>query len=441
LLAHHWEQSGDRAQAARWHRRAGEWVGARDPLEGMRHWRKVRDLGRSLELADIKEARLLACRNILASGTWRFGIGEEETRDLLGEGRALAQELGRPAAIAAMLVGVAARIGVLGRAEAALETALDAFAMISPDMELGEVVAIETGRAYWSLMAGRLPQAQAAFEHIVELSGGDPHVGREVIGYSPLMWAELTLSEALAMIGRFDECWPHAERALRMAREHRAQENQGWALGGIAINAYLARGTTGVPVTDLRQACVQGVEIAEAGGSRFSQILAAASLATAHFLNGDYGPSEDLFGETLALARSAGTALDWQSYNLAVFADVALTRGDTEAAIARAREGVELADANGAWFHAATCRAVLADALVHAGASAQEISQVIKDARELVGKSGGRSLLPRLHEGEARVTGRTDRALLHAGLHEAESMYRAMGAPDPANRLIAEIGC
>src|SRR5262249_53592035 len=122
------------------------------------------------------------------------------------------------------------------------------------------------------------------------------------------------------------------------------------------------------------------------------------------------------------------------------FADSCRARGDVEAAIARAREGIEFADAGGAWFQAALARTALADALVVAGAPQPEIARVITEARELVQKSGGNSLLPRLREAEARLAGRTDRALLVAGLREAESMYRALGAPDPAGRLAEELG-
>src|SRR5258706_337353 len=56
LLAHHWEEAADHARAVRWHRRAAEWAGASDPIEGMRHWRKVRDLGASLRDQDVKES-------------------------------------------------------------------------------------------------------------------------------------------------------------------------------------------------------------------------------------------------------------------------------------------------------------------------------------------------------------------------------------------------
>ncbi len=180
LLAHHWEEAADLGQAVRWHRRAAEWVGTRDPVEGLRHWRKVRDLGHTLNDADAKEARLRACSVILASGTWRLGMSE-----------------------------------------------------------------------------------------------------------------------------------------------------------------------------DVRRACLEAVEIAEAVGSRFSQVMASSQLATAFFLNGDYGACEERLTEALAQARGAGTGLDWQAHYLAVFADSCLARGDAEAAIAKAREGIEAADVGGAWFQAA----------------------------------------------------------------------------------------
>jgi adenylate cyclase len=203
LLAHHWEEAADLEQAVRWHRRAAEWAGARDPLEGFRHWRKVRDLGSDLADSDTKEARLLACRNILAGGTWRLGMSEDEMNSILAEGRTLAQELGRPAATAAMLVGVAAHHGVLGRAEQALEVALEARAMIGDEMEPGDVAAIETGRAYWLLMAGRLSQATRR-SIVSSASAGDPQVGREVVGYSPLILPEHCWQRPQRTLGRFN---------------------------------------------------------------------------------------------------------------------------------------------------------------------------------------------------------------------------------------------
>lgn len=147
----------------------------------------------------------------------------------------------------------------------------------------------------------------------------------------------------------------------------------------------------------------------------------------------------ELFAETLALARVEGTGLETQNFALAVFADSCLARGDTQAAMGRAREGIDVADASGMWFQGALARAALADALVHANAPEQEIRTLLAQARELVSRSGGNSLLPRLREAEVRLEARSDATLLAAGLREAEAMYRAMGAPDPAERLAREL--
>jgi hypothetical protein len=123
-----------------------------------------------------------------------------------------------------------------------------------------------------------------------------------------------------------------------------------------------------------------------------------------------------------------------------VCADALLACGNAEAAIASAREAIADADASGAWFQAAIARTALAEALVGAKAPEPEVAAVIAEARELVQRSGGNSLLPRLREAEGRLLGRRDPALLEAGLREAEAMYRAMGAPDPAERLARELG-
>jgi hypothetical protein len=80
-----------------------------------------------------------------------------------------------------------------------------------------------------------------------------------------------------------------------------------------------------------------------------------------------------------------------------------------------------------------------ADALVAADAPGEQIAGVISEARELVRKSGSNSLLPRLREAEARIVGRKDHSLLLAGRGEAEAIYRAMGAPDPADRPANEL--
>ncbi len=438
LLAHHWEESGELAQAVRWHGRAAEWAGLSDPVEGLRHWQKVRELGRALPDSDSKEACLRACRVVLAAGSWRLGMTEDDVRAVLEQGRVLARELGRPAAVANLLPGVAAQLGVVGRAEEALEVAREAAALVDDTFGPAEIIAVDVATSYWGLTAGRILESLAVLDRIVERTEGDPQIGREIVGFSPLVWAEQVGAIALAQAGRFHEYRPRGGRAIRLAREHTLQENLGWALGMQSSVAYLERATSGV--TDLLRAAAQAIEIAGAVGSRYSQIVASANLATASLLNGDYAACEDRLLDCLATGRESGTGLDWHGQMLATLADARLARGNGEGAIAAAREGIAVADAGGAWFQAAQARAALVDALVWTGAPEDAVAPVIAEARELVRKSGGDSLLPRLREAEARMAGRSDRTALAAGLRDAAAMYRAMGAPDPAARLAQEMG-
>jgi class 3 adenylate cyclase len=439
LLAHHWEEAADLEHAVRWHRRAAESVGVSDPVEGLRHWQKVRALGRTLPDESSKEACLRACRTILAGGSWRLGMSEDDVRAVLDEGRALARDLNRPAAVANLLHGVAAQLGMIGRAKAALEIAREAVALVDDTLGPAEILAVDVAISYWGLIAGRIPDALAVLERMVERTGGDPHCGREIVGFSPLVWAEGVAAVALAQAGRFDQYGSREARAIRLAREHALQENLGWVLGMRSSVAYLQRTTSVGAVADLLRSASEAVEIADAVGSRYSQIAASSNLATAALLSGDYAACEERLVDCLASAQESGTGLDWHGQMLAMLADARLARGNGEGAIAAAREGVAVADAGGAWFQAALARAALVDALVRTGAPDHAIAPVIAEARELVRESGGNVLLARLREAEARSTGRSDRAILHAGLREAEAMYRAMGVPDPASRLAQEM--
>ncbi len=439
LLAHHWEQSGNLIQAVLWHRRAAEWTSTNDPVEGLRHWHKVRELGASLTDPLSKASRLRACGTILAAGTWRMGMSEEDMNRCLDETRLLANELGDRTAVALALSGVASHYGMLGDADRALELSPTPQDLSDYAMTADEAMAIDTARIYWLYVGGRLSLAIEGFQRIIDQCGDDPDDGRGLTGYSPLIWAHTLKASSLAQAGRFDECWIHAERAIRLAREHNAQENLIWALVNLGMEAYLARGMSGNPVADLRAACVESVELAGSVGTGYVRLLAPMYLGVAHYFSGDYVAAESLLDETLLLARQTGTALDWQCLFLSVFADSCLARGDTDAAIAKAREGIAFADAGGLWFQAAMARAALIDALVQANAPAEEVQSVIAEARELVARSGGNSLLPRLREAEVRLLSRTDPSLLTPGLHEAEAMYRAMGTPDPADRLAREL--
>jgi adenylate cyclase len=69
LIAHHYELGGDRLEAARWNARAAGWAGHSNPVEAMRHWRRVRSLTDKLDLVpDVTELAVTACPCSTTSG-------------------------------------------------------------------------------------------------------------------------------------------------------------------------------------------------------------------------------------------------------------------------------------------------------------------------------------------------------------------------------------
>ena len=90
LLAHHWDEAGDAAQAAAWHQRAAEWPGCADFVSAHHHWQRVWALLAGVpQDASVAERRILACTRVLTLGT-RLGADLQQAQVLADEGLALA---------------------------------------------------------------------------------------------------------------------------------------------------------------------------------------------------------------------------------------------------------------------------------------------------------------------------------------------------------------
>jgi len=90
VLAHHWEAAGEVLEAARWHHRAADWIGARDRRESTRHWKTVCALLEPLPVtADSAQLGILARQRRLYNAVY-LGQPEDEQHALFTQGRSLA---------------------------------------------------------------------------------------------------------------------------------------------------------------------------------------------------------------------------------------------------------------------------------------------------------------------------------------------------------------
>jgi adenylate cyclase len=90
LLAYHWEHAGDAREAAKWHRRAAEWVGFNNSAEALRHWGSVRQLLDTLPETPENLVERAAVRAQIMMQLAHLGDLQDQATSLFREARELA---------------------------------------------------------------------------------------------------------------------------------------------------------------------------------------------------------------------------------------------------------------------------------------------------------------------------------------------------------------
>jgi adenylate cyclase len=342
LLAHHFDEAGERLEAARWHEQAGRRVARSDPADGVRHCRRVTAL-----LAAVPESREtlmleLTSRIALLEIGRIAGIEEREARDFFDEARAVAERLQDKAGHAFLLTsygrlcGLAGDVGqYLACAERATEFAAGSDAVF--EFEMRSVL------AHAQLAVGRLAAARATAERalteVAQVAGLREAVGRSTApGLCRVWWAL-----ASAHLGRTAE----AEAALEtlLAEESEGALQALYGTHAILCEVLRLRG-------DLPGALAHGrraVELAEERGSVFSRVEAAAFLGAVELADGDLTAATRVLERALALARDRRTALWYEPRILATLADAKLAAGDRSGARALLSQARELVDRGRGW--------------------------------------------------------------------------------------------
>jgi len=342
LIAHHFDEAGERLEAARWHEQAGRRVARSDPADGVRHCRRVTTL-----LAAVPESREtlmleLTSRIALLEIGRIAGIEAPDARDLFDEARAVAERLHDTPGHAFLLTsygrlcGLAGDVGqYLACAERASELAEASDAMF--EFEMRSVL------AHAQLAVGRLAAARATAERaltdLAQVAGLREAIGRSTApGLCRVWWAL-----ASAHLGRAAE----AEAALRTLLAEESDPALQALYGTHAFLCEVLRLRDDVP-----GALAQGrraVEHAEERGSVFSRVEAAAFLGAVELAAGDLTAVTSRLEQALTLARHRRTALWYEPRILATLADAKLAAGDRAGARALLSEARALVDGGRGW--------------------------------------------------------------------------------------------
>jgi len=438
LLAHHWEEAGRAREAARWQRRAAQWVRGRDSVQSIRHWQRVRALAGGQ--GDDEEARrfvLEACSSIAMMGGWRLGLSAEEMTEIGEQGRALAQYFGDRNALVGIVTAEATRRGVGGDTRAYYEGALEAERLIDASVGSEQRLNVQLSRSYSSTCIGRAVEALVETEKTAALAGGDLRAGFETFGFSAALYCHHITGVSLAWLGRLDESREQFLIGLRRAREGDTKENLGWVLTNTIHPAWL-RGAPLAGVPEPRAAAHEAIEIAERMASRYSTALGICHLALAHLAAKSFEEAAQTASAALALVRESEVAREYEVAALSVRAQALVALGDAASAVPLAREAVALAAAQPSFCYGTdACCALVQALLAHEGVAARaEIEAALAQAFAWLGESGAEALRPRVLEARAALArAGGDAASSESDLAEALRLYRAMGADGHAARL------
>ena len=342
LLAHHFDEAGERLEAARWHEQAGRRVARNDSADGVRHCRRVTTL-----LAAVPESRetlmLELTSRIARLEIGRIaGIEEREARDLFDEASAVAERLQDKAGHAFLLTSYGRLCGLAGDVEQYLACAERATELAEGSDAVFEFE-MRSVLAHAQLAVGRLAPARATAERalteVAQVAGFREAVGHSTApGFCRVWWAL-----ASAHLGRM----PEAKTAMEAFLGEESDPALQALYGAHAILCEVLR-----LQGDLPGALAHGrraVELAEERGSVFSRVEAAAFLGAAELADGDLTAATSLLERALGLARDRRTALWYEPRILATLADAQRVAGDRSGARTLLSEARELVDRGRGW--------------------------------------------------------------------------------------------
>jgi class 3 adenylate cyclase/tetratricopeptide (TPR) repeat protein len=434
LLAHHWERAGEPLEAARWCKRAAEWVSASDFPEARRHWQQMRTLLEALpETDEVLALRVTALGGILTCNA-RLGVDEAENAALFAELDALTVRIADPAARVTALAGPAAMRVVTGYPEAAIGPLLEA-ARLAVHTDLGTRVAVQAMLLLAYFVAGRFREADTTADVILEAAADDVQLGAQNFGLSPYLVA-LTFRGAIYRIfGRLDEAVRSLERGLALAHAHGQLEIAGYAHQGFAYVAYV-RGDADAVAAHGQAA----LRLAERIDSPFSRTQAYEVLGAAHLFAHRWPEARASFEQAIAIMRDRRTGLNDEAFYLAGLARAHLGAGDLAVARTIAEEAVAVSRRRQTRYAACEANLALAEILTADTDPASWIraDAVLADALAAAVELGAVTTEPFVHTALAAVARRRgDEPTATRELDVAEQQFLAFGATRRAAEVAA----
>jgi class 3 adenylate cyclase/tetratricopeptide (TPR) repeat protein len=385
LLAYHLEQAGENLKAAQQNMRAAIWVGANDPSQALRSWKKIRELLLDQPKSPMTDyLKMAACGQIVNFG-WREGISAEEALVYFEEARQLARALGDMRANVLIHAAYGRILANGGSADDYVKKIREAKAIADEGNDPSVQVTLKAVLCHALWLAGDLRQALQmnleAMNRADEIAKSD----RETLGFDIEIWLTALRGRILVMLNRTEEARPFLDRIIQLDSSRVDPLHH-----VLPSMAYVDVAWAEQDIRLAQEHADRAFSIALKSGNPYLRVYAQACRGFSHIVAGKLTAAIEDLSDTLSFARSRKAGLENEARILADLANAYRLRGESAIALSTVDEAIKVATERHARIPECLARIIRADLLLRSASCDQksEGKQELERATALMQETG-----------------------------------------------------
>jgi class 3 adenylate cyclase/tetratricopeptide (TPR) repeat protein len=385
LLAYHLEQAGENLKAAQQNMRAAIWVGANDPSQALRSWKKVRKLLLDQPPSQlINYLKMAACGQIVNFG-WREGISAEDALVFFEEAKQLALALGDMRANALIHAAYGRILANGGSADEYVEKVREAKAIADQGNDLSVQITLKAILCHALRVSGHMSEALQMNIEATDRASEIVKFDRQTLGFDIDVWLTAMRGQTLVMLNRGDEARSFLDRILQLESGHvdalhhvipsLAYVDLAWAEGNIGL---------------AQEHADRAFSLAIKSGNPYLRVYAQACRGLSNIVAGRLTSAIEDLSDALSFARSRKAGLENEPRILADLANAYRLNGDSATALTTVDEAIKVATERHARVPECLARIVRANLLLRSTTSDQKAEGrlELERARALMRETG-----------------------------------------------------
>jgi class 3 adenylate cyclase len=384
LLGYHLEQAGENFKAAQQNMRAAIWIGANDPSQALRSWKKVREL-----LANLPPSQPINYLKMMASGQivnfgWREGISAQDALVYFEEARQLAIALGDMRANALIHAAYGRILANGGSADEYVKKIREAKAIADQGNDPSVQITLKAVLCHALRMSGLMAEALQMNIAATEEAHKIVRFDRQTLGFDIEIWLTVMRGQTLVMLGRTDEARPFLDRILQLESGqidiiHHVIPS--WAY----VDLAWAQGNIGLA----QEHADRAFSLAVKSGNPYLRVYGQACRGLSHIVARRLTSAIQDLSDALIFARSRKAGLENEPRILADLANAYRLNHDYATAFTTVDEAIKVATERHARIPECLARMVRADLLLRSPSDQKaEGTQELERARALMRETG-----------------------------------------------------